>query len=186
AGVALTGEQILFAFPDRLVNVHTGTVIADEWLRHERRCFSVLGSGVVNGILQALNPIGALNEWSEFGADFILSCGCHFVVVHFNNNTNLLECHRNRGTDVLERVDGWNREVATLHCGTMAFVAIRELIACGPCTFLGMNLVMSAGHPCGPFNCIENEKLGLRTEECGITQASGFQVLGAALCDGAW
>ena len=61
-GVAVAGEQILSTLPDRLVHVHAGTVVADDRLGHEGRGLAVGMGDVPDGILQDLQPVGALHE----------------------------------------------------------------------------------------------------------------------------
>ena len=114
SGVAFTGEEVLLAFPDRLVAMHTGTVVADDRLGHKRGRLTVSCGDVMNRVFQAHHPVGALDQRSEPGADFILTGGRHFVMVHFNVDAHLFECRCDRRTDVLQRVNGGDRKVAAL------------------------------------------------------------------------
>ena len=82
--------------------VHTRTVVADDRLRHERCRLAVLCRRIVDNVFEPLHPVRALNERSETGADFVLTGRCNFVMVHFDDNADLLERGRDRRTDVLE------------------------------------------------------------------------------------
>src|SRR5678816_1624455 len=130
--VAVACKEILLTLPDRLMHVHTGTVVADDRLRHERRRLAMLCSNVVDGILQAHDPVAALNEGRKLRADFILTRGCHFMVMDFNHDTHAFERLADFGADVLERIDRRNGEVTALNSGAMALVTGGEGFTCGP------------------------------------------------------
>ena len=61
AGITITGEQVLLTLPNRLVHMHSRTVIADDRLGHECCCLPVFCGDVMYRILQAHHPVGALD-----------------------------------------------------------------------------------------------------------------------------
>ena len=84
------------------MNVHTGTVVTDQRLGHEGRCFPVSVSYVVNAVLQNLYFVRLGHEGVEANADLTLSGGAYFVVVYFNIETHLLHRSAHCGTNVME------------------------------------------------------------------------------------
>ena len=114
SGVAIAGEEVLLTFPNRLMDVHSRAIVADDRFRHEGGGLAIFGGGVVHGVFQAHQPVGALDERGELGADFVLAGGCDFVVMHFHENAHLLQRHRDCRSDVLQRIDWRNREVTAL------------------------------------------------------------------------
>jgi hypothetical protein len=134
----------------------------------------------VDHVLHDLQPVGALHQRGKLGADFALTrCG-HFMVVHFDRNAHLLEQQAHLGTHVLEGVDRGHGEVAALHARPMAQVAAFEFLAGAPGRFFGVDLDRAARHVDVPGDRVENEELGLGTEETGVAHAAGLQIgLGA-------
>ena len=100
--VTISGKQVLAIFPYRLMHVHTRTVITNDGFRHEGRGLAVAVCDVVDHVLHALNPVGALHQRRKLGADFALSrCG-DFVVMYFHFDADFFECQTHRRTHVLE------------------------------------------------------------------------------------
>ena len=180
ARVAVAGEQVLAVLPHRLVDVHAGAVVADDGLGHEGGRLAVRGRGVVDDVLQDLQPVAALDQRREAGADLALPGGGDLVVVHLDLDAHLLEREAHRGADVLQRVDRGHREVAALHRRPVAQVAALELVGRGPGRFLGEDLAVAARHVDVPLDGVEDEELGLGTEVGDVAEAGGLEVgLGA-------
>ncbi len=176
-GIAVTGKQVLAVLPDRLVNVHAGTVVANDWLGHEGGGLAVLVGNVVHHVLEYLGPVGALDQGGEEGTDFALTGSGDFVVVNFDRYTEALKGQHHGGTDVVQAVDRGNREVAALDGRTVTSAAAAfSLLAGSPGSFGRVDLQVAAGHVDVPFNRVENEKFGLRTEIGGVADAGGLQI----------
>ena len=176
ARVAIAREQVLSTFPDGHVNVHAGAVVANDRLGHECRGLAIAVGDVMHHILQALIPVGALDEGLEFGADFTLPCVGHFMVVHFHFHANILECSTHRRTDVLQLVNGWDRKVTTFYGRAMAEIATLKFSVGRPCGFFRINFAGTARHIVRPLDGIENEEFRFRAEVSSVAQAAGFQV----------
>src|SRR5262245_28943285 len=86
--------------------VHSRTIVAVEWLRHECRRLAVLISSISNYVLKDLQIVGSSQESGIAKVDFALTGGCNFVVVTFNCHAAFPQCQRNLGTQIDERV-GW-------------------------------------------------------------------------------
>ena len=185
AGVTVTGKQVFAALPDRLVHVHARAVVTDDWLRHEGCGFAVGLGYHLHRIFQDLVPVGTLHQLLEFGANFALARGRHFVVVYFDLNTLLLKRDTHRVTDVLQRIHRRNREIAALDWRTVTGVATFNVLVGRPRRFLGIDLDRATGHVHLPGHRIKNEELGLRTKVSGIAKTGRFQIRFATLGDGA-
>ena len=183
--VAIAREKVLAVLPDRLVDVHAGTVVADDGLGHESGGLAVLVRDVVHHVLENLRPVRAAGQRREPGADLALSGGGDFVVMHLHRYARGFQRHDHRGADIVQAIDRGNREVTALDARTVAGVAALELLGGRPGGFLGENLDGGAGHIDRPLDGIEDEELGFRPEVSGIADAGAFQVSLGALGDGA-
>src|SRR5690606_26512650 len=146
ARVAVAGELVDAAFPEGLVHVHAGTVVADDGLGHEGGGLAVGVGHVVDAVLEDLDFVRLLHQGVELDTDFALASVGHFVVVYLDVEAHLLHGATHGGAQVVEGVDRRDGEVATLDPGAVAQVAVDELLAGGPGGFLGGNLHEGAGH----------------------------------------
>ncbi len=179
--VAVACEQVRAVFPDRLVNVHARTVIANHRLRHERCRLAVRVRDVVDDVLHLLQPVGALHQRRELRADFVLALARDFVVMHFNRDADLFEQQTHFRTDVLERVDRSDREVAALRARTVAGVAAFEVHRRRPRCFFRTDLDERTRLVRAPLDRVENEEFRFRTEEGRVAEARALQVRFSAL-----
>src|SRR5258706_14929480 len=139
---------------------------------------------VPDRVFQDLHPVGALHQTVELGADLVLTGGRYLVVVYFHFHALLLERQTHGIADVLQRVNRWHREIATLDRGAVSHVAAFELLAGGPRRLLGRDLDEAAGHVDVPGHAIEYEELGLRPEISRVADSRGLQIGLGALGDG--
>ena len=102
AGVFVACEHVFATFPNGLVHVHAGTVVADHGLGHERSGLAVGMRHVPYGVFQDLQPVGAFDQSFELGADFALARRGNFVVMHFHLHALLLECQAHGIAHVLQ------------------------------------------------------------------------------------
>ena len=91
ACVTVTSKEVLAVFPHRLVHVHAAAVVAHDRLGHESGRFAIGMRHVVDHILLQLAPVGALHQGAELGTEFLLALASHFMVMHFNRNTQRFE-----------------------------------------------------------------------------------------------
>jgi hypothetical protein len=89
-------------------------------LGHEGGRLAVGVGHVPDHVLLQLQPVGALHQGAELGAELVLAGGGHLVVVHLDRDAELLEDQAHLGAHVLEAVDRRHREVAALDAGTVA------------------------------------------------------------------
>ena len=175
ARVAVAGEQVLAVLPHRLVHVHARAVVADDRLRHERRGLAVGVRGVVDHVLHLLQPVGALHQRREAGADLALAGVRDLVVVDLDLDAHLVEREAHRGADVLQRVDRRHRKVAALHRRAVAHVAALELLGGRPGGLGREHLAVAARHVDRPLDRVEDEELGLGAEVGDVAKAAGLQ-----------
>ena len=71
----------------------------------------------------------------------------------------------------MQRVNGWHREVAAFDARAMACITFLEIVVRCPSCLFRVDSVACALHLHLEFNVIEDEELGLWTEECRITKA---------------
>ncbi len=183
AGVAFASEGVGAVFGNGHVNVHTGTVVAVQRLRHEGSGLAERVGNVVHAVLQGLYFVGLLHQGVEQHADFVLAGSCHFVVVNFNGQAHFFQCVAHGGTDFVVVVDRRNREVAALDARTMTFVASLEIGVGVPGSLLREDLEHGAGDVGLEFDFVEYEEFRLRTNEYGVTDTGGLQVFLGALGD---
>ena len=127
-----------------------------------------------------------LTRGVEHGTDFALTGSSDFVVVNFNRAAEGFQGQHHGRTDVVQAVDRGNREIAALDGRTVAGGAVAVvLLARTPSRFSGMDLQGAAGHVDIPFDAVEDEEFGFRTEVGGVADAGGLQVGFSALGDGA-
>ena len=186
ASIAVTSEHVFAVFPERLVYVHTRTVIANNWLRHEGSSFAVSSCNVVYNVLQHLNFVSFLNQSVELNADFVLTSVCHFVVVYFYVLTDCDQCVTHSSTDVVQAINWWYWEVTAFNTWTVAQVAAFYFRSSCPCAFVRVDFVEVALHVRAPGYVIKDEEFWLWTEECSVTKTSRLQVSFSALSNRTW
>ena len=153
--------------------VHTGTVVAHQWLGHKRCGLPVSVGNVQDAVLQNLHLVCFGNERVESNANFTLPRSADFVVMDLHIEPHLLHRRTHGSADIVERIDGWNRKIAALNARSVAGVAVFKVEVRGPGRLFSIDLVASAAHVGTPFNVFEDKKLGFRAEKGGITQPRG-------------
>jgi hypothetical protein len=129
----------------------------------------------VDHVLLQLQPVGALHQRAELGADLVLAGVGHFVVVHLDRDAQRLEDQAHLGAHVLEAVDRRHREVAALDARAVAHVAAFEVLAGVPGRLFGVDLDEAARHVDVPAHAVEDEELGLGAEVGGVADAGAFR-----------
>ena len=86
--ITITCKQVLAILPNRLVNVHTRTVIANYWLRHKGCCLAISMSNVMNDIFLPDSPVSALCQCAELGTQFVLTLTSNFMVMNLIRPSN--------------------------------------------------------------------------------------------------
>ena len=169
--IAVASEQVFTVFPDRLVNVHAGAVVANDRLGHEGGGFAVRVRHIVDHVFLQLNPVSTLDQGAELGAQFHLTGVGHFVVMHFDGDAQGLKDQAHLRAHVLEAVNRRHGEIAALDSGTVAGVAMLVFFASVPGGFFRADLDETAGHVVLPAYAVENEEFWLRTKVGGVTKA---------------
>lgn len=109
------------------MDVHAGTVISHDRLRHEGCRFAVSMGDVPDDVFHVLGPVGAFDQCRETCTDFILAGTGHFVVMDFDRNAHAFHQGTHFRTHVLKTVDWRNREITSLDCRTMTCIAAFDL-----------------------------------------------------------
>ena len=73
------------------MHVHTATVVANQWLRHERSSFAVGMGYILNHIFKVQDFVSFLDEGVKSYANLALTSSRNLVMVHFNSLTHFLE-----------------------------------------------------------------------------------------------
>ena len=115
ASVLIARKLVIAIFPERLVNVHTRTVVAYQRLRHKGGGFAVRVSHVVNHVLHFLNFVSFLHQRVKPNADFVLTCVGNFVVVNLHGLADRFQGVTHSATNVMEAINRRNREVAAFN-----------------------------------------------------------------------
>ncbi|CRM95600.1 hypothetical protein [Pseudomonas sp. 22 E 5] len=186
AGITFAGEGVLAFFGDGQVNVHTRTVIAVQWLRHEGSGTAVGISYVVYAVLQGLDFVSLGYQGVELHADFVLAGSRHFVVVNFDDQAHFFHGVAHGGTDFVVVVERRNREVATFDAWTVAFVAAFHVLVGHPRALLGEDFEHGTGDVGLELDRIKDEELWFRAYEYGVADTGRLQVFLGALGDRTW
>src|SRR5690348_341619 len=106
ACIAIAEEQGLLVLPKALMNMHTGTVIAEHWLGHESNGFAMFAGRVLGDIFVEHNVIRAFRQRAIAHVDLSLSWAAYFMVVCFNWHAECFEQEDHLTAYVLERIIG--------------------------------------------------------------------------------
>ena len=87
----LVVEQWLAIFPERLVNVHSRAVIAEQRLWHERCGLSPAVRNVLHDVLELQDIVCCAYQGVKAVVDLTLTGGANLVVASLNLQTGLLE-----------------------------------------------------------------------------------------------
>jgi len=181
--VLVTGKQGLAVFLQRLVDVHARTIVTDQRLRHESRGLAIGVCDVVHGVLQNLYFVGLFDETTGTDADFALTAGRNFVVMHFDHEPEFLARTTHGVANVLVGIDRWHREIAALHARTVTFVTTLDVGVAVPRALHGVDFIGRTVHLVLPAHAVEDEELVLGTEHRAIGDARALQIRLGALAD---
>ena len=98
--VTVAAEEWLLTFPQRLVTVHSRTVIAVQWLRHERRGFPELVCSIANYVFKDLKIISRSQKCGIAKIDLTLTGSRNFVVMTFDSHATLGQGQRDLGAQI--------------------------------------------------------------------------------------
>ncbi len=116
-------EEIAAVFPERLVYVHTVTVVSKERFWHECGRFTVEVSNHLNDILVLLDIVRSTNDVGEDDTDLTLSLS-YFVVSQNNFKTYFFEKEHHFGSEVHHGVCRLDREVPAFGSWSVTHVAV--------------------------------------------------------------
>ncbi len=116
-------EQRRVAVEDRLVNVHTASVVAEKRLRHECCDFAILASNVVDDIFVFHKVIGCFRKCVKTEVDFSLSSCCNFMVMTLNAKAGFLHQTNHFAADILLGINWSYRNIAAFNADFEAKVA---------------------------------------------------------------
>ena len=182
---ALVVEQRLTVLPQRLVAVHTRTVVAEHGLRHEGHGLAPGIRGALDNVLELQQIVSGLGQGVELVVDLCLAGCAHLVVATLNLEANLVQCHAHCVAQVSLLVDGGDGEVTALDGGLVAQVAALFLAASVPGSLVRVNLVEHGVRLDLVAHILEDEELSLGCEERGVCNAGGLQVCLGALSNAA-
>ncbi len=179
-------EEVFTVFPDRLVNVHTVTVVIVDRLRHECRSFTVKVCNHFYDIFVLLYVVCSSDDVPEDNTDFTLSL-CHFVVSENNFKAYLFKKEHHFRSEVYHRVSRHDREVTTFDSWSVTHVSdIVILSSICPVTFICFYFERLVVVVVVDLHIIKDEELIFRTEVCSITDTLLFKVLKCFFRDRSW
>ena len=139
--IAIATKERLLTLPQRLVTVHSRTVIAKQRLRHKRRGLAKLVRSIANYVFEYLKIVGRSQHRGVAKIDFALTGGRHFVVVAFDSDATFTERQRDFGSEIGQRV-GWRAwHITFLRTNAIAEVRPRKLVCVTtavPVCFIGI------------------------------------------------
>ena len=123
AGVAgLVVEQRLAVLPQRLVGVHTRTVVAEQRLGHEGDGLARLPRGVLDDVLEQQHIVGCGQQRVELVVDLSLPGGTHLMVATLEGETGVLQVGGHFVAQIDVMVVRGDREVTALGADLVAQV----------------------------------------------------------------
>src|SRR5208337_2187338 len=117
-------EQVPAILPDRLVGMHTGTIVPEERLGHKGRDHTEFPCHVLDDIFVHHAIVRHFDQRTIPHIYLILARGCHFMVVHFYGNSCLNHPVDDATPYILERVVWRYREIAFLVAGFVPEVGL--------------------------------------------------------------
>ena len=166
------------------MDMHTRTVIANQWFWHERGSQAVHVCNIVYAVFIDLNRITLIHQRVVPDADLALSCSTHLVVMFFNIQSHVGHRLAHGGSQIVHRIHRRYREVSALDCGTMSQVgSFLKTHGRTPGTLIRVDFVEHAIHFIAPAHPIEDKEFEFRTEVCGASNAAGNQVILGILAD---
>src|SRR5947208_15702214 len=90
-------HQIRFTLPDALMSMHARTVVAEDWLGHERDDLIMLPGDIANDVLVIHDIVRHLGERSIPHVNLTLPGSADFVVMHLDGNAYLLHLEDHLG-----------------------------------------------------------------------------------------
>ena len=107
-------EERLAVHPERLVGVHSRSVVAEDGLGHECHRMPPIGSHILRHILIDLHMVGHSQHLAEANIYFSLAGSADFVVLYLHMYAAFLEVMHHLGAQVLEGVHRREGEIAHL------------------------------------------------------------------------
>ena len=98
-----------------LVEVHTISRLAVNWLRHKRNCFFVLGSDHFGGVFDQHDRISGRNQSHHRDFDLQLARAAHLVVVIFDRDSHYLQMIGDLVPQIIETVFRWSSMITPMH-----------------------------------------------------------------------
>src|SRR6185369_11325636 len=130
--ITVAGKEWLLTLPQRLVTVHSRTVIAIQWLRHKRRRLPKLVCSIANYILKYLKIICRSQQRRIAKIDLALSGGGNFVVMTFDSDTTFAQRQRDLGPQVDQRISRRAGHVAFFRANAITEVRSRKFVRVAP------------------------------------------------------
>ncbi len=165
--------------------MHTGTVVAENRLRHEGSGLAIRVGHIVHDIFVQLHVVSALHHGVELDTEFVLRW-CNLVVMLLDRNTDAGQNADHFGAEVRHAVNRANREVTAFWTRAVAEVAVREFAAAVVWAFFRVDLVHDMVLIDLDANIVKDEEFGFRTEERGVTDTGRSEIGFSRLGGGAW
>ncbi|CAB4814583.1 unannotated protein [freshwater metagenome] len=156
------------------MNVHSGTVITEEWLRHKCCSLAALPSSVADNVLKLHHVITCSQNICEAIVDFHLSGSTNFVVRAFYKKPNLSKLHNHFIAKISKLICWRHWEISTLNARTVS--AVRSSICIFfnsgiPCAFIRINLMISSVDISLKANTIKYIELSFWCKECCVSDS---------------
>src|SRR6185369_15935551 len=126
--ITVAGKEWLLTLPQRLVTVHSRTVIAIQWLRHKRRRLPKLVCSIANYILKYLKIICRSQQRRIAKIDLTLSGSGNFVVMTFDIDATFGQRKRDLRSQINQRINRRARHIAFLRTNAIAEIRSGKLV----------------------------------------------------------
>ena len=176
-------EEVFTVFPDRLVNVHTVTVVVVDRFRHECCSLAVEVCYHFYNILVLLYVVSRSDDVTKYNTDLTLSL-CHFVVSKNDFKTYLFKKEHHFCSEIYHRVCWHNREVTTFDSWSVTHVPdIIILSSVRPVTFVCLYFERLVVVVVMDLDIVKDEEFVFRTKVCSITDTLLVKILECFFCD---
>ena len=123
----LVVEQWLAIFPERLVNVHSRAIVAEERLWHESCGLAPAVCNVLHDVLELQDVVCRAYQGVEAVVDLTLAGGANLVVASLNLQASFLELENNVVAHVGMLVNRGDRKISALVWGLVCKVSAKAV-----------------------------------------------------------
>ena len=173
--ITVSSKEWFPALPDALVNMHSGSVVTKQWLRHKCRGFTVTLGHIFNNIFVPHQIVCTFYQRRKTHIDFTLPAGGHFMVVTFHFNANSFHSQQHLTSNVLQAVGRRHWKISFLV--TRFVTQVRFFITPRvPGSLFRVHSIETLVGIILISHIIKDEKLRFRSKICRVTNSGRLEV----------